>query len=93
MDRDETVNKAQELYEKVWGWIEWQPEDQKRGFDVIKSHSRIEVIKPPSRAALDIIVEAPDQFSVRAPRENPKRMNEREMLDLVKRWLGFAAFP
>ena len=95
MDRDKTESKAQELYVKIGHWIEWQPRWQlgdPKWPDANKSGStRIEIIK--ANGALDIRVEAPDKFSVRAPREEPKNMSEREMLDGVKRWLGFPDYP
>jgi hypothetical protein len=91
MGRDEAENqaeaKAQELYEKIWGWCEGLPKEQQADKDVIKSHTRVEVIKR-STGALDITVVAPDQFSVRAPRHDPKNMNENELLEAVKRWWG-----
>lgn len=94
MDHDEIKAKANALYKKVRHWIEWQPgwvPGDPKFPDAIRNHTRIEIIKPVG--ALEIRVEAPDQFNVRAPREDAKTMNEREMLEAAKRWLGFPDYP
>jgi hypothetical protein len=95
MDHDQIDVKADALYKKIRHWIEWQPGWQlgdPKWPDAIRNHTRIEVIKA-AHGALEITVEAPDQFSVQAPRETPKSMNEQQMLEAAKRWLGFADYP
>ncbi len=96
MNQGEVEKKAQELYEKIRDWIEWQPGWQPgnpKFPDAIKSDPTGIAISKAAHGALDITVEGPDQFRVRAPHESAKSMSEREMLDAVKRWLGFAAYP
>jgi hypothetical protein len=87
MDRDEAEKKAQQLYEKISDWKESLPEDLQHGVDVIKSSgTRVEVIKS-ADGALEVTVVAPDQFSVRVPRIDPKIMAEKEMWKTVRQWL------
>jgi hypothetical protein len=87
MDRDDVAEEmAQELYEKIWDWVESRP-GGRVDLEVIKTGRRLEVVNP-REGALDITVLAPDQFSARAPRNDASIMSESEMLETVRRWLS-----
>ena len=88
MDRDEATSlKAQQVFEKLADWKDTFPDEGWRAVDdVLKSGTRVEVVKK-AVGALEITVEAPDQFMVRVPRGVPRTLAEKEMWEAVRRWV------